>query len=372
MAKNFLRRDASRKGLRRIRAVRALSAVAVTLAALSTTTLSSSVSSGASTLSALPSFEKGINITFYDTVPTPSDFVVASQSIIYANYVKALGANVVTIGIPLWIATNTSNRVFAGIDPLSSRTLTPTPGRVAILVDALHGVGLGVRLRPYVNEGVTTNWRGQLAPSKPQRWFDNYTATLASYAAMAQAHHVESFVVESELQSLGLYPQWDSVINSLRSIFNGNLEWNSIWGGSGPQGVGYSTRVGTSFGVDTYPELPIASDSSLSQVKAAWYDSLNVSPLPTSYANTLMQEVGIPAQAGMYQHPWHYAIPTAQFMQAIQVNWFTAACKIAKRYGFLGVSFNSLFLLSPLPTRDPTHPQFLQPKAIDAIRACFS
>ena len=96
--------------------------------------------------------ERGVNITYYDYVTYPDSFI-GSQSSSYADYIAGtLHANTVTVSFPLWTTSPRSSSVYAGTDPVAGNASTPSPVRLDILLKALTGRGLRVRLRPLINE----------------------------------------------------------------------------------------------------------------------------------------------------------------------------------------------------------------------------
>ena len=319
--------------------------------------------------------ERGVNITYYDYVTYPDSFI-GSQSSSYADYIAGtLHANTVTVSFPLWTTSPRSSSVYAGTDPVAGNASTPSPVRLDILLKALTGRGLRVRLRPLINENALerySSWRGKLAPRSLDRWFASYRAAIDPYVTLAEEDHLTSFVVETELQSLGGSPQWSSLISELSGRFSGDLQWDSTWGIHG--GPGYTTKPGTSFAVDAYPEMHLKSTATVAQIEAGWAKYLAKNPLPVSPSATVLQEVGILAATKMYSQPVLHVPPhRAVFSAETQARWFTAACEFAHRFGFKGISFNTFYLTVPVPTEeDPAHPQFFQPAGLGAVASCFA
>ena len=340
------------------------------VAGLTALLLSPVVAGASSTLS-----ERGANMTYYDYVAYPDSFI-ASQSASYADFIAdTLHANTVTVSFPIWTKSARSNVVFAGTDPVAGHASTPSPARLDLLLKALTARGLSVRLRPLINEGaleLKSTWRGKLAPRNLDRWFAAYEATITPYAVLAEEDHLASFVVQAELQSLGGSPHWSSLISTLAGRFSGDLQWDSTWGIHG--GPGYTAKPGTSFAVDAYPEMHLKSTATVSQLATGWAKYLARNPLPAPPSATVLQEVGILAATKMYAQPFLHAPPRhAVFSPETQARWFTAACQFAKRFGFKGISFNTMYLTNPILTQDdPDHPQFLQPAGLAAVSQCFS
>ena len=319
--------------------------------------------------------ERGINLSFYDYLGL-SDQYIADQAQAYALFVKSLDANWVTINIPLWTNSVTASRVYAGSDPLSSsHAVTPSPARVAMVVDAMHAEHLSVRLRPFINEGdlaLSGHWRGQLEPRRMGKWFRTYNHSIAPFLAIAYTHDAESFAIASELQSLSANPRWAKVIASAHQVFSGTIAWDAL-SSDGPDGT-WSPHPGAKIGLDAYPSIDVPNSVPASVLVGGFNHWLNLNPLPRQASSIVLQEVGIVAQGGRtYRHPWKWRDLSLPFRPDVQRKWFKAACIFAKANGLRGLSFNSLFLTSPIPNGDdPTHPEAFQAGSIAAIRTCYS
>ena len=331
------------------------------------------VPGSASPAAAASSFEKGVNISFYDN-DARSDEFVRTQASLYAQYFATeLGATTVTVTVPLWVTSPHANKVLSGLDPVTHYSSTPSPERLRILIDALRAQGLEVRVRPLINEGALRldgSWRGKLNPTNRDRWFDSYKQAIAPMVAEAAIGGASSFVIQVELQKLGDDPRWAGLISWVHDQFAGNVVWNSVWGLKA--GAGYAPHPRTHFAIDPYPIVHLPGKASASQLAEGWASFLDANPLPAPASTTLLHEVGILASSNVYSQPWLHSNPGGRFSPRTQARWFKAACSFAHRFGFRGLSFNSFFLTSPiLRSDDPSHPQLIQPDGAAAIATCF-
>lgn len=320
------------------------------------------------------SFEKGVNISFYDNTNRSDDFI-RTQSSLYAEYFSSvLGATTVTVTVPLWVTSPHSNKVLSGLDPTSHSSSTPSPERLRMLVDALRAKGLEVRIRPLINEGALQlqgSWRGKLVPTNRDRWFASYKQAITPMVEVAVAGGASSFTIQVELQKLGDDPHWGDLISWVHGQFSGSVIWNSVWGLKA--GSGYAPHIRTRFAIDPYPIVHLSGKATVSQLAEGWASFLDANPLPAPASTTLLQEVGILASRNVYSQPWLHEKPGGTFSPKTQSRWFKAACSFAHRFGLRGISFNSFFLTSPiLRADDPAHPQFIQPEGAAAIAGCFS
>lgn len=299
---------------------------------------------------------------------------------------KALGANTIGIGFPLYTDTLTSNDVYTKLqcNPTgpSSPYQSPPPLVLASIIQIAHSAGLKVLVRPLLDQLnlYAQNpdwWRGILAPTDPSEWIDNYLTTLRPYLIVAQDTHVQYFAVETELDSLTHEAFWPSAIALVHSLYKGSLIFNYSFGD--PEGTKIAHR-GTSMGIDTYPKTTALPNASVEQLLAQWnylLNDVNQFHVP-NLAKVAINEVGISAQDGMYTQPERTGASLNQypFNQAIQVHWFETACAFAEQHKMEGIYFWGPWLTTyagALPTKPDTQmTSYIQPEGATAIKKCFA
>jgi hypothetical protein len=299
---------------------------------------------------------------------------------------KALGANSFGIGFPLYTDSINSNDVYAKLQCNSSGSTspyqTPPPLVLASVIQIAQQAGLKVLLRPLLDQQNLyaqdpNYWRGILAPTNPQEWINNYLATLRPYLMVAQDTHARYFAIETELDSLATAPFWPSAIALSHSIYKGSLVFNYSFGDPESKKVGHP---GTSMGIDTYPKTTALPNATIDQLLAQWNYLLKFVyefHVP-GLSKVVINEVGISAQDGMYTQPQRAGAPLSQFPfnQAIQANWFEAACAFAEQHKLQGIYYWGPWLTSyagALPKEPLTQaPSDIQPAGSTAIRKCFA
>ena len=325
-------------------------------------------------------YQFGINTYFTYGCQTPAQINQWATTTV-AQY-KALGANSIAIAIPLYTDSITSNSVYAKDDCTTFAYQSPPPSVVAQVVDVAHAAGLQVLFRPLIDqknlftEG-PNDWRGVIAPTDLSAWFASYLTTLRPYLIMAQAHNVEHFVLETELNSIASASYWSTAIALSRRLYHGDLVWNYSW----DTPVTKITRPQTSLGIDAYPKVMNLPDTAtVPQLVYGWNHLLRSRSyyvVPKISATTI-DEIGIPAQRGAFPQPYMGSLPPATnpFDQTIQARWFTAACDFMKQHQMRGIyywgpwlGFNSGSMLTQ-PT--PSEPTNIQPLAQAAIKKCFT
>jgi hypothetical protein len=340
----------------------------------------SSVGGASVSSQAKPKYEYGINTYF--TYNCQGTTLIDQWATTQFSEYKALGANAVAIAFPIYTDSLKSNSVYTKLVCNDPNYQSPPASLLAGVVDIAHAKGLQVLLRPLIDQtnlyaqGYLT-WRGQLAPTNMAAWFQSYLATMRPFLQVAQAHHVEHFAIESELNSLAHATEWPSAIALSRAIYKGDITFDYSW----KTAVAKITPGKSSLGIDTYPPLSKATLAATpAKLTAMWSHLLAVSSsyeLPRPRATTI-EEVGISAQVGAYAEPWNtvLGLPTHPFDQTVQANWFTAACSFMKQHQMKGIYFWGPWLASKagnlLTVPTPRIASDIQPAAQTAIKHCFT
>ncbi len=294
---------------------------------------------------------------------------------------KALRANSIGIGFPIYTDSITSNRVSAKDVCNNFSFQSPSPGILAGIIKIAHAAGLTVLLRPLIDQTNLTNqrpenWRGILKPTDLRSWFTSYMNTLKPYLRMAQENHVEHFALETELDSLAAEANWNTAVTTAHRIYQGDLAWNYSWDASQRK----VTRKGTSFAVDAYPPLPGASVGASAAKLASMWGALLAQAryhLP-NVSHTTIDEIDIPAQSGAYAVPYATSLPLRRypFNETVQARWFTAACSFVKDHHLRGIYYWGPWLShhggALLTAPDRSRPTDIQPAAQAAIKTCFA
>lgn len=293
---------------------------------------------------------------------------------------KALGANTIGIGFPIYTPSINSNEIYGKLVCGNQQYQTPPASIVGSIVKVDESVGLKVLLRPLLDqtnlyEENKNYWRGVIAPTNMNTWMQNYLTTLRPYLQMAQQDKVSYFALETELDSITHAPNWNTAVTLTKAIYKGTLVWNYSW----LSAVSKVTLKGTTFAVDAYPQLKqLSINATPAQITAGWNSVLRTAGyhLPNASATTL-DEVGISAQDGAYANPSNtsYPLSTHPFNQNIQVNWFTGACAFMKHWHMKGLFFWGPFLTTNngkmLSSPDPNAASNIQPLSQKAIKKCF-
>jgi glycosyl hydrolase family 113 len=100
-------------------------------------------------------------------------------------------------------------------------------------IDQAHERGLRVLLVPHLWVE-TTGWRGDINPGTPEAWtdyIDSYERFLASWTAVAAAHHADmlSLGVECKSWSGRFGDRWTRMIAAVRRHYHGLLTYSANW-----------------------------------------------------------------------------------------------------------------------------------------------
>jgi hypothetical protein len=309
----------------------------------------------------------GINI-YWENTPSDSNAVVRAKARRVLNYAISLDANSVAVSFPFYTGGLRSDTIAAG-------SKTPSPARLALLLDAAAAAGIRVTVRPILNEDSLTRqqanaWRGIIEPASRDAWFHNYQSFILPYAQAAQAHHVATFVIATEFNSLQKDTRWRNVVTAVSRVFHGQLLYS--------MNFDVFTKPDTispvpSVGVDAYPQLQLPDAASVAQLEAGWNAWLNEKQ-KGAMPDLVLSEVGIPAQNDAYKHPGDWGVSSKPLNLTVQVHWYEAACQFVQDRKLAGMYWwNVNFDANPAAAKATQKDRltFVGKPAADAIKACF-
>jgi hypothetical protein len=249
------------------------------------------------------------------------------------DYIVGLGANSVSLTFPIYINGPRPTEVY-GVSGS-----TPSPATLDLVIKAAQARGLRVMLRPLIDETNLLSkgdWRGTIEPPSVSGWFDSYQQFLKPYLQLAQQDSVNYFDIGVELDSLVDYSSaWANLDEYAAGIYHGEIDYADNWS-DWQEGEAYAPAA--HMGVDAYPEIDLPNDAPVSELTTAWEDFLEHRS-SSVLQNTVIQEVGIAAGSGAYQHPAAFADVGSTLIPSIQINWFAAACDAAKSLGLPGIYY---------------------------------
>jgi hypothetical protein len=126
--------------------------------------------------------------------------------------------------------------------------------------------------------------------------------------------------------------------------------------------------------MDAYPALNLGDGATVAQLKSAlvkWFQKRSLS----TRQHMVVQETGIPAQSGMYHHPWTFGSYGVPLKLNIQTNWFTAMCQAthaAKLQGLYYWSIDSNTVPSSVNPANESSADWIGRPAATAIKQCFA
>ena len=278
------------------------------------------------------------------------------------SYIKrVLKANAVSIVWNLYDKTATS-------DTVSATKTTMSAANVGILTRIAERDGLKVVYRPLimVTGGNRGPWEGNIAPASQAKWFASYYKAELPYLKVAQQFKIAEFVVETEMHKMNASRGWAGYFKRLAKVYRGVLSYAS-W----DRDYFPPTHLlpVSAVGLDFYEAMPkLSGSASEAQVLAGWEGWFKRVPA-SLLRRTTMQEVGIAAASGSYADPAALA-GRGRLDQNVQANWFTAACKVVRKYDMRGVFFWKVDL-----SDNPDHPTsalsvFEGRKGAAAIASC--
>lgn len=271
----------------------------------------------------------GVDLYALDNYPAA---VVQADGERMMTYIRTvLKADAVGIVWNLYAPSRKSDEIHATADTLSA-------ANVATLTEIAEQDGLRVFYRPliFVSDDPSDPWEGKIVAASPTAWFDSYYRAELPYLRVAQQLGVSEFVAETEMHSMNANPGWTAFFARLATVYQGVISYAS-WDGDFFPPAGHLQHV-PALGMDMYEAMPhLAASAPESAVLAGWERFFNKMP-KSVLARTTIQEMGIEARAGAYQHPPNLGA-AGTLDETVQANWFTAACEAVRKYHMRGLFF---------------------------------
>ncbi|MGJ5753926.1 hypothetical protein FB563_2071 [Streptomyces puniciscabiei] len=271
---------------------------------------------------------------YWEDNPRHSLAYVEKQARLHANYLVGLHANSVSVSFPFFNGNRSSTRITRGAS-------TPTPDRLARILEIFHEAGLRTTIRPLMDEHslkAEHGWRGSIKPADRSAWFASYEKFVTPYLKAAQSEKAATFVIGTELNSLEGDPRWETVVNDAEKLFSGEVAYDANWDNyvRGPVVMPVSH-----LGVDAYFPVKVGDGASVDTLAAGWnrwLDRKATGPLP----KITVTEAGIGAMKGAYHAPGDFSTKRAVDPQ-VQANWYTAVCKVVQERKMSGVYWWSIY-----------------------------
>ena len=310
----------------------------------------------------------GMHVYWVDN-PEDSEEVLRAKARRIVGHVAPLHVNAIALSIPVFTGGPRSSSVRA-------RGETPTPARVAAVLDELRRSRMRTTLRPLLDERSlqavdSKAWRGNVQPASRDRWFAEYGRLLGPYLRVAQTGGVATVVVGAELNSLEGDRRWAGLLSQARREYRGELAYSVNWDSfAADKPVMRVDRLG----VDAYFPVDADDDAPVRTLVAGWQrwlDRRGTGPMP----DLVLDEVGAPAESGGYRHPGVWGTAGRPLDLAVQQRWFTAACQVARARRMAGLYWWKFDFHTDPAAADPVrdhHDSFVGRPAEQAIRACFA
>lgn len=126
--------------------------------------------------------------------------------------------------VPTWYQeTLTSNMIFEDAEG------SPGEADVRFIIERAKARGMQVFLKPHVDV-IAGGWRGNITPSDPADWRENYRTFILYFAGLAQDLNVESFSIGTELRNQSIDTVfWGNLVERVRQIYDGALTYSANW-----------------------------------------------------------------------------------------------------------------------------------------------
>ncbi|MEV0170747.1 hypothetical protein AB0I00_06410 [Streptomyces sp. NPDC050803] len=306
---------------------------------------------------------------YWEDNPEHSLEYVEKQARLHANYLVGLHANSVSVSFPFFTGHIESTKISRG-------DKTPTPDRLARILEIFHEAGLRTTVRPLMDEKSldTDNggWRGNIEPADLDAWFSSYEKFLTPYLKAAQKEQATTFVIGTELNSMEGDAHWDTLVDNAEKLFSGEVAYDANWDAyvRGPV-----TMPVNHLGIDAYFPVKVDDDASIDTLVEGWNKWLDRKATGTLPKITIA-EAGIGAMNGAYHAPGDFYTKRA-VNQQVQANWYTAVCQVVQERQMSGVYWWSIYFDdNPNDKPDDKKQSRLdfagRPLSEKAVKTCFT
>lgn len=186
---------------------------------------------------------------------------------------------------------------------------TPSPERLAALIDVAHRRELRVMLMPVVllSHPRGSEWRGAIDPPKWDAWWHEYELFISYYADIAARSNVADFIVGSELVSTEKFTErWQKLIARLRDkLPKTRLGYSANWDHYEP--IQFWDRLDF-VGMTSYYKLARGDNPSVADIVKRWRPiRKKILKWQRDIGKPLiLTEVGWCSQEGAAKAPWNY------------------------------------------------------------------
>jgi Glycoside Hydrolase Family 113 len=122
---------------------------------------------------------------------------------------------------PMWFVSTP-----AGDDLAPRPTVTPNDADLLAAMQVAHQLGLAVTLKPHVEVGDASIWRGMIDPLDRERWWSRYDWMISHHAVLAERGGASTLVIGTELEGLTGDRdaiRWRALVDNVRQYFGGRI-----------------------------------------------------------------------------------------------------------------------------------------------------
>lgn len=250
------------------------------------------------------------------------------SSAVYSTLMKLrdMGVESVAILTTYYQDTKTSTDIY----PLDNfMNGTPTDEAIRHIIREVKNAGLKPVLKPHI-DCMDGSYRGNIDFGADEAawtaWFSEYNNFIMHYAEIAQQEDVDLFIIGTELDRTTQRPEWDNIIQNIKSVYTGKITYGANWD-SYPN-VGFVDQLDVA-GIDVYRPLTDVINPPQELLDAAWQ---TIRAELAAYSQSigkklLVTEVGYQDREGTNMHPWWTGTPSSDAGRQEQANCFKAMLK---------------------------------------------
>ncbi|KAL0484911.1 beta-galactosidase [Acrasis kona] len=161
----------------------------------------------------------------FDSIKNMADVGVNWVAIVVTQYQKKHNTTEI---FPLWNAIKSQDGYYDYV--------TSKDSDLEAIINKAHELGMKVMLKPHIDIiDDPKYWRGDIGEDFSEQnwseWFDSYGNMMLNYARLSESNKVEMLSMSCELITASEREQeWRSLINKVRSTYNGLITSSANWG----------------------------------------------------------------------------------------------------------------------------------------------
>ncbi len=186
---------------------------------------------------------------------------------------------------------------------------TPTDTALRSAIRAARSLNMEVVLKPHIDLP-NDQWRGEITPAEPDKWFLRYNEFITTYADLAAQEGAHTLIIGTELAGTSGDQRWRSTVKTARQRFGGKIVYAANW--DEVDRVSFWDLV-DELGIDAYyPIAGTGGSTDVETLKRGWTKPLaDLRALSIRFRKPIrFTEIGYTRHQGTTNRPYDFRMTT--------------------------------------------------------------